>query len=1242
MRFFEKGPPIPRELLEARDAGSVAFLCGAGVSVEAGLPSFEKLTKEVLKDLGVDSTPNLEQQISNYEFDKIFSHLEIEYGRTMVDKSVASFLQTDSSSFTGNHRSILTLSKNSLGHPQVITTNYDHLFEQAATEDGEKLTIYQSGSFPNLSGENALNGLVYLHGRLNDLTEQNQNQKFILSEKDFGHAYLTGALARQVLMEVIQSKYLILLGYSGNDPVVQYLFRGLQALPNPSDFHIYSFTDDNSTEAIALWKQRGVTPLVYDSSEGHGVLWESLEKWADMAKNPADWLSKMSRLYGADPLGLDPYERGQVTTMMKTRHGARAFLTNDPSPPRTWLLVFDANIRNKLDIRIDDDPCDESDEIYEDILSAHTSDSDFEHQSISLAAYGDSQEVSLPLRLQSLRSWICKHCDDPLVIWWMAGYRRIGSSFLFDLGIEYERRKSDLHDGAYKIISLAYDYFRSPPMGRYNYDWYGFEAQVRNHGWRKETIREFRRVTRPKIKLDRNYYSDNLNNLIAGELSVEQLISSGLVGIDVTFPKIDIAQLDVPSEYLYQLLRILTEHLSLATSYLTSIGIPSFHSDTLHQLEKPEFYDSDHQLKYLYTTALLLDRLIEHDVEQAKIILSLLDASDEYLQGQLFLYSFHKGQRLGTKYSVEKLLSLPDSVYWADHAKRERLFALKAIWNDLNESQKNLLEQRILEGDQSEYPVDSEGFVSKRRKCQIAITLGYLRQNKCDISAKALARYTELINTIENWNDAWCELSDDELERGARFVITDEEPGELLLVPISEILDKAATVSGRSLEDLAVEKAPFVGLVKANPYRAYLALIRSKHTEKIQIYFWQQFIGYLPDDTAPEFRALVIERIIRLPETILSAIVSSFVDWLKKQTKNFYIIDKSRTLDTWNRLLNRFIGLSGETFESSTGRSFSGGVELNRGPQSYLRALNSPAGILAKITLLLGQSDLEKGERRIPDVIRHSLHHLLSLPGEGSSAVASIMGASSNWLYWLDCNWYAQNVIPLVKNNSPLQRALINGLVHDRYVPNAELMQHYHPYLIEFVQNNKISTWSDNELENLITKITYSAINPKTDSRVFSFSDVRSCLRIIGKQHASKAIHTVGQVLKQKETNWDLTGYPFFKFIWPKEASFQTEESSRQIFYLLTNTEKFPARVHDLIELLRPIKHSDVLIHDLDSEDSPLWQNHPLEVLEILDQIILEKGAYQPHNLLGFLDKIVLKNPELRQSMAYKSLMDRA
>lgn len=57
MRFCSDGPNIPDYLLDKRDKGRVVFLCGAGVSLNKGMPTFLELARQVINyfDPPIDS-----------------------------------------------------------------------------------------------------------------------------------------------------------------------------------------------------------------------------------------------------------------------------------------------------------------------------------------------------------------------------------------------------------------------------------------------------------------------------------------------------------------------------------------------------------------------------------------------------------------------------------------------------------------------------------------------------------------------------------------------------------------------------------------------------------------------------------------------------------------------------------------------------------------------------------------------------------------------------------------------------------------------------------------------------------------------------------------------------------------------------------------------------------------------------------------------------------------------------------
>ena len=147
MRFLLDGPNIPDELLEERDNGNVVFLCGAGVSYPAGMPDFLGLTKYVVKKLGTPKDAPSRTMLSRWDdesipadarpsLDQIFNLLQQEYAAGEIDYLIAERLRKKRRAYSSAHETILRLSRSVDGKPQIITTNFDLLFEKAA---GRKL-----------------------------------------------------------------------------------------------------------------------------------------------------------------------------------------------------------------------------------------------------------------------------------------------------------------------------------------------------------------------------------------------------------------------------------------------------------------------------------------------------------------------------------------------------------------------------------------------------------------------------------------------------------------------------------------------------------------------------------------------------------------------------------------------------------------------------------------------------------------------------------------------------------------------------------------------------------------------------------------------------------------------------------------------------------------------------------------------------------------------------------------------
>jgi hypothetical protein len=166
MRFTLHGPSIPNDLLDARDAGEVVFLCGAGISIPAGLPDFFKLTVDVARRLGVppDSTTGslieterqyratgaAAQSHQSIPFDRIFTLLTREYGVAQVEREVAAVLTPKRRPKLDGHRALLDIARGPDGRQRLITTNFDRLFQKAQP----RLRSYAPPHFPDLRRSN--------------------------------------------------------------------------------------------------------------------------------------------------------------------------------------------------------------------------------------------------------------------------------------------------------------------------------------------------------------------------------------------------------------------------------------------------------------------------------------------------------------------------------------------------------------------------------------------------------------------------------------------------------------------------------------------------------------------------------------------------------------------------------------------------------------------------------------------------------------------------------------------------------------------------------------------------------------------------------------------------------------------------------------------------------------------------------------------------------------------------------
>jgi hypothetical protein len=118
---------------------------------------------------------------------------------------------------------MLDLATTPEGRIRIITTNFDRLFESCS----EKITIWEPPQLPDPFRQRDMDGIVHLHGCVNrDYTGSN-GDGFVLSSSEFGRAYLSDGWATQFVRDILGLYVVVFVGYTADDPPVQYLLEAL-------------------------------------------------------------------------------------------------------------------------------------------------------------------------------------------------------------------------------------------------------------------------------------------------------------------------------------------------------------------------------------------------------------------------------------------------------------------------------------------------------------------------------------------------------------------------------------------------------------------------------------------------------------------------------------------------------------------------------------------------------------------------------------------------------------------------------------------------------------------------------------------------------------------------------------------------------------------------------------------------------------------------------------------------------
>lgn len=313
---------IPERLLLAHSQGKVLFITGAGTSRSSGLPDFRGLVLDTyaildpsvhgvlsalppgrVAPLSPKSCSLNDKQCAEAnrfvlgEYDVVLGMLErrvdgVGKAAGTVRRTICDLLRGTGTRAAPKsplpsdiHRALMRLADRGQA-VSIGTTNFDRLLESAAKGRSPKPVSWALGGIPRPGRGKDFSGVLHIHGALSATPKQ--PSEILVTDHDLGEFYLRRRIVPDFIYDAARLFHLVLVGYSANDAPMRYLLNAVAADGSRFDDLKERFTfvgAESPPNSVDLedWKGRGITPIPYDSSLGHGTLTKTLVRWSELS-----------------------------------------------------------------------------------------------------------------------------------------------------------------------------------------------------------------------------------------------------------------------------------------------------------------------------------------------------------------------------------------------------------------------------------------------------------------------------------------------------------------------------------------------------------------------------------------------------------------------------------------------------------------------------------------------------------------------------------------------------------------------------------------------------------------------------------------------------------------------------------------------------------------------------------------------------------------------------------------------
>lgn len=248
--------------------GNAAIFAGAGFSATAGFVDWKGLVKELADEIGLDVTREHDMVALSQYYANV-------HGRADVTRAIFDNF-TCKAKLDDNHKILARLPISTYW-----TTNFDSLLEDALRKSGKRVDVKsRNEDFQNtLKGRNAV---VYkMHGDINHPDET------VLLKKEFEDYAANHSVFHDALSGDLLNKVFLFLGFSFNDPNLNYVLSRMRFKQNGNNRVHYNITkmvskSDYKNDAEYDYEMRKQNLFIEDLEKNYNIQTHLVEDYAQI------------------------------------------------------------------------------------------------------------------------------------------------------------------------------------------------------------------------------------------------------------------------------------------------------------------------------------------------------------------------------------------------------------------------------------------------------------------------------------------------------------------------------------------------------------------------------------------------------------------------------------------------------------------------------------------------------------------------------------------------------------------------------------------------------------------------------------------------------------------------------------------------------------------------------------------------------------------------------------------------